>query len=79
MTIYGTVHRAQGTQIRIRTRSTRTTASDSSTSGINDNSSNLAGVPDRRSTGASRHSTRSQKTIATASTDTSRTSGKLKQ
>ncbi|CAF1376385.1 unnamed protein product [Rotaria sordida] len=61
--------------IQIRTRSTRSTTSDFSMSGNNENpSSHMTMMSERKSTGASRKSIRSQKTIATASTDMSRTS-----
>ncbi|CAF3697980.1 unnamed protein product [Rotaria sordida] len=66
--------------IQIRTRSTRSTTSDFSMSGNNENpSSHMTMMSERKSTGASRKSIRSQKTIATASTDMSRTSSTLNQ
>ncbi|CAF4900225.1 unnamed protein product, partial [Rotaria sp. Silwood1] len=58
--------------IQIRTRSVRTTTSDYTTSENNGNPSSH--MSERKSTGASHKSIRSQKTIATASTDMSRTS-----
>ena len=64
--------------MQIRTRSTRTTVSDLSRKRNGENlSNNLTTISERKSTGISQKSVRSQKTIATATTDTSHTSCKL--
>jgi hypothetical protein len=63
--------------VQVRTRSSRKTPNDLSPNGLNENSSNAMMMNDRKSTGASRKSARSQITIATSTTDTSNTSSKL--
>jgi hypothetical protein len=63
---------------QVRTRSARRTPNDLAATGHNDNSSNnVSAMTDRKGTGASRKSVRSQRTIATATTDMSITSSKL--
>jgi hypothetical protein len=61
----------------VRTRSSRKTMNDVATTGHNEISSNsMMPMADRKGTGASRKSVRSQRTIATATTDMSTTSSK---
>ncbi len=62
----------------MRTRSSRKTPNDLSPTGNNENS-NATVMSDRKSTGASRKSVRSQITIATSATDMSNASSKSNQ